>query len=112
MIRIDSIWLATESMDMRFGTEKALAGVVAVFIAAQPHCIYLFFNRRGNRMKVLVHDGLGVWLAARRLHQGKSSWPSNRHYDQMELNAEQLRRWWSVFPGNVLRLTEPSALIK
>ena len=112
MIRIDSIWLATESMDMSFGTEEALAGVVAVFIAVQPHWVYLFFNRRGNRMKVLVHDGLGVWLAARRLHQGKFSWPSNRHYDQMELNAEQLRRWWSVFPGNVLRLTEPSALIK
>ncbi|MBH8614008.1 IS66 family insertion sequence element accessory protein TnpB [Pseudomonas mohnii] len=31
------------------------------------HCAYLF----ANRMKVLVHDGLGIWLAARRLHQGK-----------------------------------------
>ena len=42
-------------------------------------------------MKVLVHDGLGVWLAARRLHQGKFSWPSNRHDDQMELSPEQLQ---------------------
>nr|WP_231988903.1 transposase [Pseudomonas yamanorum] len=41
---------------MRSGTEKALARVV-VFGAAQPHCAYLFSNRRGNRMKVLVHDG-------------------------------------------------------
>lgn len=91
MIRIDSIWLATEPMDMRSGTEKALARVVAVFGAVQPHCAYLFANRRGNRMKVLVHDGLGVWLAARRLHQGKFSWPSSRSGDQMELNAEQLQ---------------------
>jgi transposase len=26
-------------------------------------------------MKVLVHDGIGVWLAARRLHSGKFVWP-------------------------------------
>ena len=60
MIRIDAIWLATEPMDMRAGTETALARVVAVFGAAKPHCAYLFANRRANRMKVLVHDGVGI----------------------------------------------------
>ena len=50
MIRIDSIWLATEPMDMRAGTETALARVVEVFGAAKPHCAYLFANRRANRM--------------------------------------------------------------
>ncbi|MCD5975594.1 IS66 family insertion sequence element accessory protein TnpB [Pseudomonas quasicaspiana] len=64
MIRIDSIWLATEPMDMRAGTETALAKVIAVFGAAQPHCAYLFANRRANRIKVLVHDGFGIWLYA------------------------------------------------
>lgn len=59
MIRIDAIWLATEPMDMRAGTETALARVIAVFGAAKPHCAYLFANRRANRMKVLVHDGVG-----------------------------------------------------
>ncbi|XRA83790.1 hypothetical protein RPN53_18610 [Pseudomonas putida] len=38
MIRIDAIWLATEPMDMRAGTETALARVIAVFGAAKPHC--------------------------------------------------------------------------
>ena len=38
MIRIDAIWLATEPMDMRAGTDTALARVVAVFGAAKPHC--------------------------------------------------------------------------
>ena len=57
MIRIDSIWLATEPMDMRAGTETAVARVEAVFGAAQPHCAYLFANRRATRIKVLVHDG-------------------------------------------------------
>jgi transposase len=30
-----------------------------------------------NRMKVLVHDGIGIWLAARRLNAGKFVWPKN-----------------------------------
>jgi hypothetical protein len=47
---------------MRSGTESALARVVNVFGSARPHHAYLFANRRGNRMKVLVHDGIGVWL--------------------------------------------------
>ena len=75
MIRIDALWLATEPLDMRAGTESALARVVAACGAARPHHAYLFANRRANRMKVLVHDGIGVWLAARRLNSGKFVWP-------------------------------------
>lgn len=88
MIRIDTIWLSTEPMDMRAGTDTAMARVVSVFGAAQPHCAYLFANRRGTRMKVLAHDGLGIWLAARRLHQGKFIWPGTRHGTQVELSTE------------------------
>ena len=71
MIRIDAVWLATQPLDMRAGTESALARVVQVFGAAHPHQAYLF----ANRLKVLVHDGIGVWLAARRLNTGKFIWP-------------------------------------
>ena len=71
MIRIDAVWLATAPLDMRAGTDSALARVVTVFGAAQPHHAYLFANKRANRLKILVHDGIGIWLAARRLHQGK-----------------------------------------
>ena len=77
MIRVDSVWLAVEPLDMRSGTEAALARVVRVFGAAHPHHAYLFANRRTNRMKVLVHDGIGVWLAARRLNQGRFVWPKD-----------------------------------
>lgn len=38
--------------------------------AAKPHHAYIFTNRRGDRLKVLVHDGIGIWLCARQLHQG------------------------------------------
>jgi transposase len=77
MIRLDAVWLAVEPLDMRAGTESALARVVAVFGAARPHTAYLFANRRATRLKVLVHDGIGVWLAARRLNAGKFVWPSD-----------------------------------
>ena len=77
MIRVDAWWLAVQPLDMRVGTEAALARVVQVFGQAHPHHAYLFANRRANRMKVLVHDGIGVWLAARRLNIGKFTWSSD-----------------------------------
>jgi transposase len=75
MIRIDALWLATTPIDMRMGTERLLARVVQVFGAAQAHHGYLFANARGNRMKLLLHDGFGMWCAARRLNQGGFEWP-------------------------------------
>ena len=62
MIRIDEIWLSTQPMDMRAGMDTTMAQVVRAFGYIKPHCAYLFCNKRGHRMKVLVHDGLGIWL--------------------------------------------------
>jgi len=90
LIRIDVVWLATAPLDMRAGTDTALARVVTVFGSARPHHAYLFANRRANRMKVLVHDGLGIWLAARRLHQGRFAWPGDSAGQQHSLTIEQL----------------------
>lgn len=55
---------------MRAGVDTALARVVSVFGEARAHHAYLFVNKRANRMKVLVHDGFGLWLCARRLYEG------------------------------------------
>ena len=90
VIRVDALWLATEPLDMRAGTETALARVVSVFGAARPHHAYLFANRRANRLKVLVHDGIGFWLAARRLHQGHFVWPNSAAQSQLTLSRPQL----------------------
>jgi transposase len=68
--------MASAPMDMRAGAEKLLACVVAVFGQARAHHAYLFANRRATRMKVLVHDGIGVWLATRRLNRGHFVWSS------------------------------------
>ena len=76
MIRVDALWLSTRPQDMRAGTESILAQVVRIFGEARPHHAYLFTNQRGNRLKVLVHDGYGIWLANRRLNQGRFHWRS------------------------------------
>ena len=55
---------------MRAGVDTALARVVSVFGQARAHHAYLLINKRANRMKVLVHDGFGLWLCARRLYEG------------------------------------------
>jgi transposase len=75
VIRIDAVWLAVQPIDMRAGAEGLLARVVQVFGAAKSHHGYLFANARGTRIKLLVHDGFGVWCAARRLNQGRFLWP-------------------------------------
>ncbi len=99
MIRIDAAWLATAPLDMRAGTDSALARVVSVFGAAQPHHAYLFANKRANRLKILVHDGLGIWLAARRLHQGKFVWAAkdsaNCQLERVQLDALVLGLPWA-----------------
>lgn len=98
VIRIDAAWLATAPLDMRAGPDTALARVIATFGAAQPHHAYVFANRRANRLKILVHDGVGLWLAARRLHQGKFIWAApgspNVVLEHSQLNALVLGLPW------------------
>lgn len=98
VIRIDAAWLATAPLDMRAGTDTALARVIDVFGAAHPHHAYLFANKRANRIKILVHDGIGIWLAARRLHQGKFIWPAagggNWSLERSQLDALVLGLPW------------------
>src|SRR5690625_4718494 len=89
MIRVDKIWLAVEPMDMRAGPDTALARVIRDFGQVVPHHAYVFANKRANRMKILVHDGFGVWLAARRLNEGGFNWPKPGQ-KRIELTDEQV----------------------
>jgi transposase len=100
LIRVDEVWMASQPLDMRMGSEAALARVVAVFGAAHPHHAYVFANRRANRMKALVHDGIGVWLVARRLNAGKFVWASqgsvNLRLSKTQLDALVLGLPWQL----------------
>ena len=110
MIRIDAVWLALEPLDMRAGTETALARVVRVFGEAQAHHAYVFVNRRSNRLKILVHDGIGIWLCARRLHQGRFIWASADAGPQVSISHDQLQAlliglpWWRMGAQAAIRV--------
>ncbi|SIQ98442.1 IS66 family insertion sequence element accessory protein TnpB [Marinobacterium stanieri] len=67
----------------------ALARVINVFGEARPHCAYLFNNKGGDRIKVLVHDSLGIWLCAQRPNKGKYHWVEAWRDDHQVLTAEQ-----------------------
>ena len=92
------------------GTETALARVVRVFGEARAHHAYLFVNRRSNRIKVLVHDGIGIWLCARRLHQGRFIWASAASGMKVAISHEQLQAlliglpWWRMGAQATIRV--------
>ena len=110
MIRIDAAWLATTPLDMRAGTDTALARVIAVFGAAYPHHAYLFANKRANRINLLLHDGLGIWLATRRLHAGGFVWAAATQGPHLSLSHEQLSAivlglpWQRMGPAGIIRV--------
>ena len=70
-------WLVSAPVDFRCGADRLLVYVREV-LAREPldGSAYVFRNRRGTRLKVLMVDAQGVWLSARRLHQGRFVWPS------------------------------------
>ncbi len=89
MIRIDALWLCAAPVDMRCGTERLLAHVVTTLGAARAHHGYVFCNARASRIKLLVHDGFGVWCAARRLNAGGFVWAEGSAGTALQLTREQ-----------------------
>lgn len=71
------VWIATGHIDMRRGMQS-LALTVQESLKRDPHAghLYIFRGRRGDLVKILWHDGLGMSLYAKRLERGKFIWPS------------------------------------
>jgi len=55
--------------------------------------LFVFVNKRRNRIKLLYFDGTGLWVAAKRLEQGKFSWPKpgGPGEKKIKLSAEALQ---------------------
>ena len=66
-----SIFLCTEPTDMRKGFD-GLSGIVRGEFGADPldGSLFLFVNRRRDRIKILHFDGSGFWLYYKRLEAG------------------------------------------
>jgi transposase len=69
------IYLAAGATDMRKGFE-GLYGLVRDRLLCDPLSghLFLFCNAQRNRLKVLVWDGSGLWVCAKKLPKGRFSW--------------------------------------
>jgi transposase len=78
MLRATGWYLATAPIDLRWGMDRLLVTVQSSF-GQDPlaGAAYVFCNRAGTRVKVLLADANGVWLCTRRLQSGHFVWPRN-----------------------------------
>lgn len=70
------VFLAVEPVDLR-KSFNGLHGVVLDRLREDPcsGALFVFTNKRRNRVKTLYFDGTGMWVAIKRLEQGRFSWP-------------------------------------
>lgn len=69
------ILVAVEAVDFRKGID-GLCGFCRRFLQEDPFagCVFVFRNRRGTALKLLMYDGQGFWLCQKRLSAGRFQW--------------------------------------
>ena len=80
MFRLDEtlkVYLHREPIDFRLNI-NGLALMVEKALGLDPFaaCVYVFGNRRRNRVKILGWDRNGFWLLLKRLEQDRFVWPA------------------------------------
>ena len=70
------IFVALEACDMR-KSFNGLHALASERLGEDPRqgALFVFINRRHNRIKILYFDGTGLWVMTKRLEQGTFSWP-------------------------------------
>ena len=72
------VFVATGGTDMRLGFNGLYALVVGQ-LKEDPQIghLFLFANKRRDRMKILFFDNFSLWVCARRMEKGRLHWPSS-----------------------------------
>lgn len=83
------IFVATGTTDMRLGF-NGLYALVAGQLQQDPQSghLFLFANRRRDRMKILFYDEFSLWVCARRMEKGRLHWP-NSDDGRVQLTREE-----------------------
>jgi transposase len=97
------ILVAVEAIDFRNGID-GLAGICRNQFQKDPlsGCVFVFRNRRGTALKILVYDGQGYWLCQKRLSKGRFRCLPDRSASgvQTEMEARELQLLlWNGDPG-------------
>jgi transposase len=85
------IYLATGATDLRRSID-GLAALVRERFTLDPLSghLFLFRNRRGDRLKILAWDRSGFWILYKRLEQGTFAWPSEATGGPVEMRSPDL----------------------
>jgi transposase len=83
------IFVATGATDMRLSFD-GLHSLVIGQIKQSPQSghLFLFANKRQDRMKIYFYDGSSAWVCARRMEQGCLHWPSSEDGHMQLTQAE------------------------
>jgi transposase len=100
------IWVAVAPVDMRRGLD-GLSMIVQQSLGHSPCAgsAFIFRNRAGNRLRLLLWDGNGVWLCQRRLHRGSFVWPK---VGDAAFEISQAQWQWLVAGVDWQRLSAPA----
>ena len=92
------IFAYTRPTDMRKSFQGLLALVQRVFTQEDPYSgsLFVFVNRRGNYVKILLWDRTGFVLVAKRLERGRFVFPSAA--ESQELSEPTLRFLFDGIP--------------
>ena len=85
------VFVAVEPVDMR----KQFDGLWAVardYLGEDPKAgaVFAFTNKARTRLKLLYWDGSGVWVFAKRIEQGKLSWPIGSDGRKLSIDSAAL----------------------
>ncbi len=85
------IFLAVQPVDFRKGID-GLAALCRQALGENPlgGAVYVFRNRTGTTLKLLVYDGQGFWLCTKRLSQGRFHWWPTATTPRVTLSAWEL----------------------
>lgn len=83
------IFVATGATDMRLGFNGLYALVVGQLKQdPQSGHLFLFANKRRDRMKILFFDNFSLWVCARRMEKGRLHWPVSEE-GRVQLTREE-----------------------